>query len=695
MGDEFTILIVDDMEINRSILGGIFKSDYNILEADSAGKALEILYSGSKVDLIVLDLIMPEMNGMEFLRCVKKDKRFDNIAIVVNTQSGDQENEVEALELGADDFIMKPYNPKIIKRRITNIIEKYIYQKNVMESSLKDAQERIDNLIDTVPGAIVIFEMEDDINISYFSGGLCSITGYTEEEISELDDIFTLVYTSDREIFVRMLENAKNNGIIHCRVRMCHKSGGTVWCGINTKKTITSSGKCRYNMVILDLTEEKKAEQRAERSMLELRYRAEHDTLTGLLSREAFYNEAEKLIEKEDSEYIIGYWNIDRFKVINELFGRDNGDMILSSVAKWIRESIGRNGVCARLEADHFVTCTTKEFIVDNMDKICQFLLGDLKWNSLNYPVLLHVGYYEVEDKNIAVNLMCDRANMALHMIKNNYMVRYNYYNGTLKNNIMAEQEIVNDMNSALAKRQFFVCYQPVVDTITKRTVSAEALVRWKHPERGIISPGLFIPVFEKNGFITKLDMYVCEEVCRHQHEERLKGHKVVPVSVNLSRINFYNNDLHKEILSLLKKYDLTSEDIKLEITESAYQDNPEDLIMAIDTLQRYGFKVLMDDFGSGYSSLNMLKDCPVDILKIDMKFIDDIEYSERASSIVYNIINMAKTLKMETLVEGVETKKQYELLVNMGCDNIQGYYFSKPVSDEEFVNRIIMESVV
>ena len=188
--------------------------------------------------------------------------------------------------------------------------------------------------------------------------------------------------------------------------------------------------------------------------------------------------------------------------------------------------------------------------------------------------------------------------------------------------------------------------------------------------------------------------MYVCEEVCRHQHEEKKRGNVTVPVSVNLSRINFYNNDLHKEILELLRKYELTSEDIKLEITESAYTDNPEDLVTAIDMLKRYGFKVLMDDFGSGDSSLNMLKDCCVDILKIDMKFMDDIENSKRASNIVYNIITLAKTLDMETLVEGVETEKQYEMLADMGCDDIQGYYFSKPISEEEFVERLMMEQM-
>ena len=252
---------------------------------------------------------------------------------------------------------------------------------------------------------------------------------------------------------------------------------------------------------------------------------------------------------------------------------------------------------------------------------------------------------------------------MALQEVKGNYITRWNYYNDSLKKSMLIEQELINEMDHALENHEFVVYYQPIVDVRTKKTISAEALVRWLHPKKGMISPGIFIPAFEKNGFITKLDMYVCEEVCKHQREEKDKGNRVVPVSVNLSRINFYNENLYKEVLGLLDKYNLKSEDIKLEITESAYEDNPQDLIMAIHTLQKYGFKVLMDDFGSGYSSLNMLKDCCFDILKIDMKFMDDLEQSERAGNIIYTIIQMAKNLQIETVVEGVENEKQYEML--------------------------------
>lgn len=699
MKKDITILIVDDIEVNRLILSGIFEDAYNVIEADDGDTALEILKGGASVDLILLDVVMPRMNGIELLGYIKQDARFKDIPVVVNTQSGERENELRALDSGADDFIIKPYNPKIVRRRIDNLIEKYIYQRNAMKDSLEDAQNRIDDLIDTVPGGIGTFETgdgeENNIRLTYFNDALCRLTGYTAHDLKLLTNIFEIIYENDRETFIRLVRKAQNDSIIKSKIRLKRKSGEHIWTGVTVKKIRKDSSKWIYTAVFMDLTDEKEAEDIAKKTLVELRYRAEHDNLTALFNREAFYIAIDKLFKTNPNhEYVIGYWNIDKFKVVNELFGRKKGDEILCDAARWFKDNIRKNGICARFEADHFVTCTTKEYLDEMSDEINRFLAGEVKWNTLNYPIVLHVGFYYVEDMEVPVNLMCDRANMALELIKNNYMTRWSYYNDSLKENIMAEQELITEMKDALKEHQFYVCYQPIVDARTKKTISAEALVRWKHPKRGIISPGFFIPIFEKNGFITKLDMYVCEEVCRHQHEEKKRGNVTVPVSVNLSRINFYNNDLHKEILELLRKYELTSEDIKLEITESAYTDNPEDLVAAIDTLKRYGFKVLMDDFGSGYSSLNMLKDCCVDILKIDMKFMDDIENSKRASNIVYNIITLAKTLDMETLVEGVETEKQYEMLADMGCDDIQGYYFSKPISEEEFVERLMMEQM-
>lgn len=695
MKNRLTILIVDDMIVNRLILKGIIENDYNVIEAESGVTALELLEQGEKIDIILLDLIMPEMSGIEFLHIIKQDERYRNIPVIVNTQAGERENEAKALEVGADDFLVKPYHPEIVKRRIANIADKYIYQRDDMERTIVDTTERLETLIDTVPGGIGIFEIGEKIITNYVNDGLCAMLGYTKEEFEENgEDFLEYVYEPDRAVLLGVFEKDREiSEILHCKICLVKKDGDMVWTGISAKRLKDEMNRKIYDVVFMDLTEEVETELLLKASMEELKFRAERDTLTRLYNRETFYAETEKMLQQNpDKNYVIGHWNIDRFKVVNELFGSRTGDRILCDMADMIRSQIKGVGTYGRLEADHFVTCLPEEDLEESLIFIEEILSGAKEWNPLNYPILLHVGLYRVEDRNISVALMCDRADMALQMIKDNHLKRWNYYNATLKESILNEQKLVNDMENALKEHQFVVYYQPIVDVETQKTISAEALVRWQHPENGMISPGLFIPLFEKNGFIAKLDMYVCEEVCRHQASQIAAGNKVVPVSVNLSRINFYNPNLCVEIEEMVAKYGISPEVIKLEITESAYKDNPQDLLKAINAFQQRGFMVLMDDFGSGYSSLNMLKDFKVDILKIDMKFMDNLETSERAGNILFTIIQLAKSLNMETVAEGVETKNQFEMLAEMGCGCIQGYYFSKPVPEAEFVERLKLE---
>ncbi|MEG1993210.1 MAG: EAL domain-containing protein, partial [Acetivibrio sp.] len=422
------------------------------------------------------------------------------------------------------------------------------------------------------------------------------------------------------------------------------------------------------------------------KTMEEVVFRAERDMLTGLYNREKFYRETEKrLHQNKTTVYLIIQWNIDRFKVVNDLFGSKVGDQVLIQMANLFRASIGGCGTYGRMEADHFVSCVPKSYFEKELDTVIQFLHNGIEELNVGYPIVAHIGIYEITDIDTPVDLMCDRANLALHTIKGNYLKRHAYYNDILRNVMLDEQELIGDMEAALAKKEFFINLQPVFNTQTRTPVSAEALVRWRHPTKGVISPGVFIPLFEKIGFITELDMFVWEEVCKVLADFRKNGTPMVPISVNVSRMNFYSQNLLEKIVGLLDKYGLEPSMIKLEITESAYTDNPRQLLEMMEILQKHGFLILMDDFGSGYSSLNMLKDVPVDILKIDMKFMDRLDLSERAGNILTNVIRMAKSLNMQVVAEGVETKNQYNFLKKMSCDCIQGYYFSKPLSVEDY----------
>lgn len=697
MDKQMTILIVDDASINRKILRGILESDYRIFEAENGARALDCLQQ-EHIDVIILDLMMPVMNGLEFLEIVRGNSRYSDIPIIVNSQAGEQENEYKALELGADDFIAKPYNPKIAKRRIANLVDKYIYQRKVMQREINRTQEQLSTLIDTVPGGIAVLHINEKISLNYFNAGLCRLLGYSKEEIETqiADDLLKVVVAEDRERISDMVMVSRNQSEPgekkkprQCEVRMVRKNGDLIWLRI-TAKPLESEPK-DVHAVFMDITDEKEVENQLQESLEQLRYRAEHDKLTGILSREAYYRAASSIInENEEITYVIGMWNVDRFKVVNELFGSRTGDRILCGIAQSMQRITAGVGVCGRMEADCFSICLPEDYLNEHLKELEDLLTGNANWEPNGYPVMSHIGFYRVENKELTVNLMCDRANMALMQVKSNYLKRWNYYNESLKETIINEQELVNDMETALKERQFVVFYQPMIDARKKAVIRAEALVRWKHPKKGMVSPGTFIPLFEKNGFISKLDMYVCEEVCRFQAELKKHGIPIIPISINLSRMNFYNQKLCREILGLVQKYGIDPENLEIEITESAYKENSQDLIHAIKMFQKNGFKVLMDDFGSGYSSLNMLKDLSMDILKIDMKFIDNLEDSERATNIMFSIIRMAQSLNMDTVAEGVETQNQFEMLSCMGCDCIQGYYFSRPLPEEEFARGLM-----
>ena len=411
----------------------------------------------------------------------------------------------------------------------------------------------------------------------------------------------------------------------------------------------------------------------------------EMDSLTGLYNREAFYEKSAALIhENPEVQYCIVYLDISCFKVVNDLFHTETGNLILKTAAAYFLKKINPSvGISGRIEADHFALCVPQDTL--DMDRLMKEIDDTIHSLGISHNILFFAGVYPIIDINLPVDQMCDRASMALNKIKGNYVRRYNFYDVGMRERMLKEQMIVRDMEFALKDNQFTIFLQPIFRPETNEIVSAEALVRWFHPESGMISPGYFIPVFERNGFIVKLDRFVWETVCKFLRSRLDAGKKIVPVSVNVSRLNFDSYDLLIFLLNLLKKYDLEPYMLKLEVTESAYTDNPQQLIKIINQFKENGFPILMDDFGSGYSSLNMLKNIAIDVLKVDMAFVREIEHSERARTILLMIIGLAKELGMGVVTEGVETQTQLDYITSMGSVDIQGYYFSKPLAVKDF----------
>ena len=301
--------------------------------------------------------------------------------------------------------------------------------------------------------------------------------------------------------------------------------------------------------------------------------------------------------------------------------------------------------------------------------------------------IRLRMGVYSDVDKSLMVENWLDRAKTACDMIRGDYSKDIEYYSNDLYEQAKYQEKLINDIDDAISNKDLKVFFQPKYDiTGEKPTLrSAEALIRWIHPELGMISPGDFIPLFESNGLIQRLDYYVWEEAAKQVGSWKKEYGVSVPVSVNVSRMDIYFPGLRDNFMRLLKENDLEPNELMLEITESAYSENAEELIKVVENLREYGFMIEMDDFGTGYSSLNMITSIPIDALKLDMKFVRNMEKDKKSMKLVELVLEIAEFLQVPVIAEGVETEKQLKLLKERNCDIIQGYYFSKPVPAEEF----------
>lgn len=551
MTRKHTILIVDDARHNRTALREILNDNYIVLEAENGQNALAVLEEKYQaVTVIILDLIMPEMSGLELLEIFHRDVRYQNIPVIAMLRDINDEIECKCLEYGVGDFMRKPYDPTIVRFRVKNVIE-------------------------------------------------CSQT--------RVDD--------------------------------------------------------------------------------ELKYRAEHDVLTGILNKSKFFYNTRNMLNifgTEDFAFI--RIDIEKFQLINSFFGMAEGDNLLKYMADYLQnvEKEYRYITYGRVEADIFAVC----FSYDNEKEITDFVkkfTNQMEKYPLDFAITPFFGIYLVKNRDLSINEMYDKANLASKNCKGNYIQNYFFYTKEMSEDIIKEQRIINNMKNALKNEEFVLYLQPKYELQRNSIAGAEVLVRWITADGRMISPGEFIPVFERNGFILKLDQYVWEKTCQLLVGWRDEGRKIFPVSVNISRVSLYNPKIVGVICGLTEKYNIPPEWLQLELTESAYTENPKAIKEMMEQLQKKGFSILMDDFGSGYSSLNVLKDIAVDVLKIDMKFLDGSGDDGRSENILASVVRMAKWLNMPVIAEGAERKEQVSFLHSIGCEYVQGFYFARPMPVKEY----------
>ncbi len=374
--------------------------------------------------------------------------------------------------------------------------------------------------------------------------------------------------------------------------------------------------------------------------------------------------------------------NIRKFTVINELFGYKTGKNVLRYLAGQLDGFLQKDSTCARLNSDDFAVCLP--YLPERMDAFMEKLNQICDSYELEFPLSLNVGLCIADDTEESVNLILDHAILALTLVMKSNRVDIAYYDKSMRLKMLREAEITSEMQQALLEKQFQIYLQPQVNHRTGELTGCEALVRWIHPDKGMISPGEFIPVFEKTGFITRLDRFVWEEACRVIADWKKRGRSVIPISVNISRIDILELDLLSVFTEMMQKYGITTDELRLEITESAYVEQGNEILDVVGALRDRKFIVEMDDFGSGYSSLNTLKDVPVDVLKLDLKFLSGGE-NERGNIILKSVVDMANRLELAIVAEGVETMPQADFLNQLGCETIQGYLYSKPIPVADF----------
>ena len=557
-----TLLVIDDNEMDREMLQDILGLDYHVLMAEEGREGLKMLQQHFRdISLVLLDLQMPVMDGIDFLKSANRDRLLNLVPIMVATSDDSDETEAKCLKLGAADFVPKPYKPGIMLSRIANIIK-------------------------------------------------------LKESAAALSAI-------------------------------------------------------------------------------------EYDELTGLYTRQAFYHHAELMLKQNpDKKYTLIISDIDEFKMVNEKYGEDMGNAVIKAGADSLKPCIDMGMLVGRYGGDRFACMmefdresgalggeagrhVNKFGDPGHQDPMLSLITGV----ENSFPVKglqVKMGIYDDVDHDLPVSILCDRALMAVKSIKHQYGMSYAFYNGELQEQKEKEQHILESMREAYEQEQFRVYYQPKHDVETGRLIGAEALVRWIHPEYGFMSPAEFIPLFEKNGFITYVDYYVWKHSCINIKRWLDKGLRVVPISVNSSRRDFEYEDYLKIIMMPVEANGIDPELLHIEVTESVFSSNISVLVDELKACREKGFRIEMDDFGSGYSSLNILSSLPLDIVKLDRSFMSEI-HDERKNRVLASCVGLSKTLGLTTIAEGVENVEQLNVLKTLGCEGVQGYYYAKPMPADEF----------
>lgn len=688
--DKRRMLIVDDNSASRSLLIKTFRDEYIIETAKNGTEAMvRLRHFGTAISVVLLDLIMPAMDGYEVLRKIQSNVDLRTIPVVVVSGDDDRAALLKTIESGAADFVTKPVDTDLIRLRVKSAISKSENERLRAQNSYlqlqRDEEVKFHTVLESTGTVVVEYNWHNHVCVyandieKYIAGTynhrslwqvfLSDMVASSEDVKSLQDNMMWLANDRTEKSYTKLVMLKTPYDQMH-------------WFRMNIYKQIDAYGLAEKMIITFnDVHEEVLANEK-------LRYQATRDELTGLYNRAGFIDRAAIMIAARAPGYFtMSCIDIEKFKVINDQYGTEKGDEVLRGFANELKKlNRGIEVLCCRVMADHFAVLYPSELL--GTEELIRNHMASERLDGSLPPLKIYVGRCQIDDKSLSVTAIYDRAAMAKETVKGRYDVYVATYDESMRTTILRQQRITGQMKNALLEEQFEVWLQPQFNHRTGTLSGAEALVRWRHPEEGLVAPAEFIPIFERNGFIYEMDKYVWEQTCRMLRKWLDEGWSSVSVSVNISRYDVFRNDCVDVIKGLVKKYRLPHNLLRLEITESAFSESADQIIQVVEELVDAGFIVEIDDFGSGYSSLNTLKDVPAQILKLDMRFLENAKNGKRGSSIIESVVHMAVGLGMSVIAEGVETIEQADYLKSIGCELIQGYLYSKPVPVSEYEER-------
>lgn len=692
MNDKAYILVVDDeFRLLKSLENMLLNQGYDVKSAQGGLQACEQL-SENTFDLVLLDLNMADMNGHQVMDFMAR-KDIDTATIVVSGESSFTAVS-KALRRGAYDYIKKPYNPEEMLSTIDNALQKVMLEKahTAMQSRLKKSEELHRYIVNSSPD--IVFMLDQKGCFTFLNSKIESLLGYKKVELIG-KPYHTIVDSADiqRANYIFDGQSTNKSGAWSSEIRLkAKKSGHTARHFEITFFPIESNAKNNKQIhpeqsktrvigtygTARDITDRKEAEEF-------INFQAYHDLLTRLPNRALFkdrLNISLAQAKRNKSGVAVMFLDLDRFKIVNDTLGHSMGDRLLQSVALRLESCVRKCDTLSRFGGDEFTLLLPSISSAEDARTIAKKVISTLKEPFIlgehEVFVGVSIGIAIYPDAGCTVDELIQNADVAMYHVKRRGKDGYQFFSDTMAVNTSNRLSLERDLRNALDKDEFRVFYQPQINADSGKVVGMEALVRWQHPERGLIYPGEFIPLAEETRLMSDINDWVLMTACKEVKGWIDNGHSDIRLSVNFSPLQVEHPKFVHRLLARLRQADFPPQNLEIELTENVIMNDLEHMVQKLNLLAEHGLRIAIDDFGTGYSSLNYLRKLPIHTLKVDQSFIHDIKDSKNEACIVNAIVSMAHGLKLNIIAEGVETKAQLDYLKQLGCHEIQGFYFGR-----------------